>query len=605
MFSLQVIGADLTGSLPASWGSPTALSSLQSLVLHGASNLTGTLPASWASDGAFPHLLSLGLAGTNLTGTFPPSWASPNAFPQLQVLDLADTRLHGQLPSFNNSALKGVLAENCYFNSTLDAIWTSSAPLEILSLADNFLSGNLPDDPAALSHLTFLDVGHNKLQGTVPLSWLQAGNLLSHMSVLSVGQVWDESQAHTNWKQQLCLKKTFYDTDITGQRAAVLPALKESLSAFADHAITAQVFNTAYSSWLQSGNALVLETLNVLVQVTDNQLVSVRGICANRGSDRVLVIVWLMFVASALVIVAIYAFGSWFRHKKGPRQWIVFPCFSAFWAVLAETFYGLGGLAFYYYDLVTSIIVLAQVWGTWPGDTLLAIFVVHFAITGALVAFRLIFRFVALRIDMSQAAPGLYVVLLASSLAAGPVLIPVVLVLDTCAFVRQNLLCCHRFARLFGLHWVRPGYLAAFSIHRCLHTCDYLGFSWIDLDSYEAMHNLVAAFLQSLPTVVLNSVIFALGNKPSHGVFLTTGLFVAAIVASCLAILRSLVIILWQAYREKISAVKLLGRVATGDTLTGNGDEVVPATQLDSVGKLVQLYHVSGSAPLGCTQCSS
>lgn len=228
---------------------------------------------------------------------------------------MKDTRLHGALPSFNNNALKGVLVENCYFNLTLNAIWASSAPLEILSLSYNFISGSLPDKPDALSSLTFLDVNHNQMQGTLPLSWLQPGNLMSHISILNVGHVWEESQAHTDWKQQLCLKKALYDTDITGQRAAILPALKESLSAFADHTITAGVYNMDYSSWLQSGTALILETLSGLVHVTDNQLTSVKDICANRGSDKVLLIVWLVFLASALLIVAIYAFQCWFRHK--------------------------------------------------------------------------------------------------------------------------------------------------------------------------------------------------------------------------------------------------------------------------------------------------
>ena len=58
------------------------------------------------------------------------------------------------------------------------------------------------------------------------------------------------------------------------------------------------------------------------------------------------------------------------------------------------------------------------------------------------------------------------------------------------------------------------------------------------LNCYEGMHNLVAAFLQSLPTVNLNSVLLALGNKSSHGVVFPNGLFIAAIVASCLAMLR-------------------------------------------------------------------
>ena len=579
---------------------------LKTLVLYGTQNITGSLPESWASNGAFPSLLVLGLGDTNVTGTFPANWATTQAFPQLQVLALDSTRLHGSLPAFKNTALEAVLLENCYLNSTLDAVWTSSAPLKILSLSYNFFSGSLPDSPDALSQLTFLDVGHNNIHGTLPLSWLQAHHLMSHISVLNVGNVWDKSLAQTDWRQQLCLKRIFYDTDITGQRAALLPALKHNLSASTDHTTAAFVYNNDYASWLQSG--LTVETLNRLVHGTDNQLTSVRDICANRSSDRVLVVVWLVFAACAMTILTMYVAATWVRHKYGSKQLKVWPCLipvQGVCAALYETFYGLGGLTFYYYDLVTSIIVLVQVWGTWPAGVLTAIFFFHFAIAGLLVTFRLLLQCIGLKYDMSQAAPSLYVIIFSTSILAGPFMIPVVLILDTCAFMRQVLICCQLLAKLFNWQWVRPGFLVASGIHRCLHDRNYLGFSWIDLDGYEGMHNLVAAFLQSLPTVVLNSVLFAVGNRPSNGIFFSNSLFVAAIVASFLAILRCLAVLLWQAYRADTSVLKHLGRIIVGGTLTAHQlkDESVSAngshTQLNRVSNLVQLYHMSGSAPLG------
>ncbi len=78
----------------------------------------------------------------------------------------------------------------------------------------------------------------------------------------------------------------------------------------------------------------------------------------------------------------------------------------------------------------------------------------------------------------------------------------------------------------------------------------YVGLNKVDLENYEGMHNLIAACLQSLPTVILNSVLFSLGNNPSHGIFLSDNLFVAAIVASCLAMLKTLMELLWQASRR-------------------------------------------------------
>ena len=93
---------------------------------------------------------------------------------------------------------------------------------------------------------------------------------------------------------------------------------------------------------------------------------------------------------------------------------------------------------------------------------------------------------------------------------------------------------------------------------------------WVDIENYENMHNLVAAVFQSLPTVILNSVIFPLGNKPSHGIFLSNELFVNAIVASCLAMLRCLIVVLWQAYRAKVSVLRYVFSLSIGYTLAGN-----------------------------------
>ena len=106
------------------------------------------------------------------------------------------------------------------------------------------------------------------------------------------------------------------------------------------------------------------------------------------------------------------------------------------------------------------------------------------------------------RYDTSQATSSLYMIMTACAILAGPFVIPVVLVLDTCAFARQVLVCCQKLAKLFGIRWLRPGFIVAFSVHRRLRKVHYLGFDWVDLEMYEGMHNLVAAVLQSLPTVV-------------------------------------------------------------------------------------------------------
>lgn len=48
--------------------------------------LSGTLPASWGAPGAFPRLASLGLAGNSLMGSLPPGWGDNGSLPQLEAL---------------------------------------------------------------------------------------------------------------------------------------------------------------------------------------------------------------------------------------------------------------------------------------------------------------------------------------------------------------------------------------------------------------------------------------------------------------------------------------------------------------------------------------
>jgi len=607
LFALECYDTNIAGSLPDAWGSIQAFQELRILYLH-SNNIAGALPDVWAQKGSFPSLLGLAIRNTLLTGTMPVSWSSADAFPQLQVLDLANTQLHGTLPSFSNSGLSVIAMENCSFDSNLGPLWASSAPLQLISLTNNSLSGSLPDIASALSQLQFLNLANNRLEGTVPLSWLQEGSLLSHISVLNVGQVWDASLAQTNWRQELCLKKYLYDADVTGQQLALLPTLVQHLSSVADYTDIAGVYNDGLYSWLQSSDYLDVE-FEDLLQNVNSQLASVPDICANHDSRKVLLVVWIVFAGCCLLALMAYFCARLMTRKPSSVRYAVWPCLLPVWTLacgLYDTFSGLGGLAFYYYDLVTSIIVLTQVWGTWPGGILTAIFLFHFAITGVIVANHGLYRIIKQKYVVSDSGVRLNIAVLVVSLLVGPLCIPAVLVLDTCAFIRDALMCITRFTQLFGVQWARPGYLVAFRIHRSLHAFDYLGFSWVVLENYEDMHNLIAAFLQSMPTVILNSIVFSLGNKPSHGIFLSSGLFVTAIVASCLAMLRCLVVILFQAFRNKVHPARHAASLVVGKTLAGNelASHVVVQSQTrsDSIKRLIQLYHVSGSAPLGDPQ---
>ena len=223
---LEFSSTGVTGALPAEWGSPHGFQKLQILYCEDSVQLGGTLPESWADPGAFPNLREMVISNTSVSGTIPANWGFPRYFPYLQLLNLGSSNLKGNIPAFNNAALAGLDLNDCKLNGSLGMFWSSSAPLQAVSLSSNHISGSLPDVQGALSELTLLDLSDNQMTGIVALSWLQEGNLVSHVSVLDVGDIWPRSVDLTGWRQQLCLQMDLYDLDVTGQQAKLLPVAR-------------------------------------------------------------------------------------------------------------------------------------------------------------------------------------------------------------------------------------------------------------------------------------------------------------------------------------------------------------------------------------------
>ncbi|DBB02052.1 TPA: hypothetical protein ACH3X1_000627 [Trebouxia sp. C0004] len=605
LVALQVDQTQISGSLPASWGSPTAWQKLVNLeVLE--TNLSGSLPSSWGVPGAFPALQYMGLAGTNLTGSLPDSWAAPGSFPDLSLLDLSGalvsgtipaawgaatafpsllflylnhTQLAGNLPTFNNLQLSLLIASSSSFSGSLDAFWGSAAPLMASLLAGNNISGDLPGNASALPNLAFLDVSGNQVQGSVPDSWLSQGELLSHVIGLNVGQAWWAAAQHdSNWVSDLCLQPQLYKADVQSQPLSRVQNL------------LGDVFSTpGFQGAVGDRYAATSATFEDFY----TQLSTIKQICSNDDAPKLLLIMWLSFAtATSLLFVLYEGLRVYRRTKAGALQAKqAQQALSGSWQVstmvrsvsqganvLHEGFWGLAELTMYYYDLISAIIVLSQVWGRWPGYVLFAIFLVHFALTGAIVLYH------GLKVYLGtwQSPPNhgaKFAGMILASVVLSPIMIPAVWLLDMIVlytelrhfFVKHVLAhCCkHRQSSMFtrwpssnGKDW---------SVLTCLKL------SWLDLEYYESMHTLVAAFYQTMPTIVLNSIIFRLGNKPSHGEFFSRSLFVSCMIAAYLAMFKTLITIFWHAYFKGPHAFWYTGQVMVGrylirqQNLTGPG----------------------------------
>ncbi|KPA73256.1 putative GP46-like surface antigen [Leptomonas pyrrhocoris] len=147
---LSGFGQQVTGSLPASWGRLTTLTSLD---LSG-NALNGSLPADW---GGMAALESLYLNSNRLEGSLPGQW---RFLSELMTLRLDKNTLSGTLP----------------------AAWFRLTSLSTLYLNDNILTGPLPAAWVALTALWSLDLSNNQLTGSIPERW---GELRVYTLVLS------------------------------------------------------------------------------------------------------------------------------------------------------------------------------------------------------------------------------------------------------------------------------------------------------------------------------------------------------------------------------------------------------------------------------------
>ena len=173
--------------------------------------------------------------------------------------------------------------------------------ISICNLSNNNLDGHLPDGSAALGELSALDISHNQLDGMVPVSWLEANNLLSHVVFMDVGRAWQESTTSTSWRQQLCHKESLYDRDVTGQQIAHLPSLRQGLpKGFYS------VLDAESAKQVLADEQYVSEALKDALQAKNNQLASVRQICSNQSSKKVLLIAWLLCGAVCLAVLGAY-----------------------------------------------------------------------------------------------------------------------------------------------------------------------------------------------------------------------------------------------------------------------------------------------------------
>jgi len=153
----------ITSALPDGLGQCRAL---KNLWIKG-NKVTGRLPDSVAT---LPELEYLDLHANDMSGPLPANWNTP----KLRIFRAEDNQISGELPA--QLLAQPSLAEFFVHNNALTGKIpnTLSANLRAVLMANNHLSGAIPEEFGILKKLTDLRLNRNQLTGPIPKSLASA-----------------------------------------------------------------------------------------------------------------------------------------------------------------------------------------------------------------------------------------------------------------------------------------------------------------------------------------------------------------------------------------------------------------------------------------------
>ncbi|XP_021636784.1 probable inactive leucine-rich repeat receptor kinase XIAO [Hevea brasiliensis] len=154
--TLDISDNAFSGSVPDSLAKLTRLRRLS----LSKNSLSGKLPVSL---GSLSHLEELYLDGNHLQGPLPSSF---NSLVNLKRLEIQENNFSGEFPDLRS--LKDLYILDASDNQFSEQV-PSALPMSLveLSMRNNDLKGNLPDNVGDLEYLQVLDLSHNQLSGPI------------------------------------------------------------------------------------------------------------------------------------------------------------------------------------------------------------------------------------------------------------------------------------------------------------------------------------------------------------------------------------------------------------------------------------------------------
>jgi hypothetical protein len=462
-------------------------------------------------------------------------------------LAMDNNTLAGSMPTVWPANVSVLLLQNNRIHGCLPVAWTHNNSLVVLELSSNSMScpQGLPaswaNSSSSFQNLSVLSLQGNPglARNPVPSTWFTQGSFQADTS-LRLGELWESSANSRKWRKQVCIKRNFHDRVQTQLGASVAQPILEAVHTRLTAALV------PLSQQIYNKSNVVFGTRSLDVHSADLRLSnalqpSLDNICRNPRASLIVTVQWLVMGASLVLLVAVYLLeitwctwsrllrsvsGSWgTTSNKGP--WL-----SVAISKLVLLRHPLG-LLLYWFDIVLDIALLHQVLaaGARLGYGLLAILVTHYVVMVQLVAWQFV--------------QGSMVRRVVAALAVLP-LAPLMPLLDTITFMVVTTLHMFEGTPIVRLH---PSY------NSWLAKLDGRSEDWMVLFQSREVLEVV---LEALPTVVLQSVVFVAGNRPSLGVYLDETLYLLSSVGSCLQILRLTALVLWAAAQQGTSAWRVL-----------------------------------------------
>ncbi|XP_039135965.1 receptor-like protein EIX2 [Dioscorea cayenensis subsp. rotundata] len=158
---------------------------LEQLCLSDA-GILGSIPA-WFWNPTVSGSYFLNLSNNNLEGRLPTFLKNYSFF----QVDLSSNRFEGPLPEFDPTSLQVIYLNNNSFSGSIPSYFGAATFIHIFSLSDNHINGSIPsffckipDGLVSLTNLHSLHLRNNGFSGELPLALKKASKLL----ILDVGE---------------------------------------------------------------------------------------------------------------------------------------------------------------------------------------------------------------------------------------------------------------------------------------------------------------------------------------------------------------------------------------------------------------------------------